>query len=168
MGKRKIKKHIKFQTRHALWSSGLHIYLLLTSGSSRWLIFERILSNNHEIYDRYEKEWENKRTKGILDFKRDMLCEVYGSIFSFFWLKGPPDVLYLKEYSQIIMTSMINRIRNGKSKIKKHFWFQTWHAKRSSGIHIYLLLNVGSSIWLVFESISSNNHDLYDKYDKEC
>ena len=33
-----------------------------------------------------------------------MLCEVEGSISSFFWLKGSPDVLYLKEYSRIIMT----------------------------------------------------------------
>ena len=116
MVKRMIKKHFKFQTWHAMWSSGLHIYLLLTSGSSRWLVFERIFSNNHEIHDRYEKKWKNERSKGIFNFKRDMLCEVQGSISSFFWLQGPPDVLYLKEYSQIIMTFIINMIRNGKKE----------------------------------------------------
>ena len=60
------------------------------------------------------KEWKNERSKGIFNFKRDMLCEVQGSISSFFWLQGPPDVLYLKEYSQIIITSMINMMRNGE------------------------------------------------------
>ena len=86
MVKSMIKKYFKFQTWHAMWSSGLHIYLLLTSGSSRWLVFERIFSNNHEIHDRYEKKWKNERSKGIFNFKRDMLCEVQGSISSFFWL----------------------------------------------------------------------------------
>ena len=127
MGKRKIKKHIKFQTRHAIWSSDLHIYLLLNSGSARWLIFERIFSNHHEIHDRYEKKWENERSKGILNFKRDMLCEFLGSISSFFWIQGPPDVLYLKEYFQIFMTFMINMIRKRKKEDKKYFKFQTWH-----------------------------------------
>ena len=168
MGKRKIKEHIKFQPWHAMWSSGLNIYLLLTLGSSRWLIFERIISNNHKIHDRYEKEWENERSKGILNFKCDMLCEVQGFISSFFCLQGPPDVLYFKEYSQIIMTFMINMLRKRKKEDEKYFKFQTWHDMRSSGLHIYLFLNAGSSRWLVFESISSNNHDLYDKYDKEC
>ena len=83
-GKKKIKKHIKFQTWHAIWSSGIHIYPQLTSGSSGWLIFERIFSNNHEIHDRYKKEWKNERSRGILNFKRDMLCEVQGSIFPSF------------------------------------------------------------------------------------
>ena len=164
MGKRKIKEHIKFQPWHAMWSSGLNIYLLLTLGSSRWLIFERTMSNNRKILDRYEKEWENERSKGILNFKCDMLCEVQGFISSFFCLQGPPDVLYFKEYSQILMTFMINII---KRMTIKHFEFQTWHAMLSSGFHINLLLNLGSSIWLVFESIRSNNQDLYDKYDTE-
>ena len=48
-----------------------------------------------------------------MNFKRDMLCEVQGSIFSFLQRQGPPDILYLKEYSQIIITSMINMMRNG-------------------------------------------------------
>ena len=137
----------------------------LTSGSFKWLIFERIFSNHHEIHDRYEKKWENERSKGILNFKCDMLCEFLGSISSFFWIQGPPDVLYLKEYFQIFMTFMINMIRKRKKEDKKYFKFQTWHDMWSSGLHIYILLNAGSSIWLVFESVSSNNHELYYEYD---
>ena len=30
------------------------------------------------------KEWKNERSKGILNFKSDMICEVQGSISSFF------------------------------------------------------------------------------------
>ena len=93
----------------------------LTSGSFKWLIFERIFSNHHEIHDRYEKNWENERSKGILNFKRDMLCEFLVSISSFFWIQGPQDDLYLREYSQIIMKFMIDMRRNGKMKGQKAF-----------------------------------------------
>ena len=50
-----------------------------------------------------------------------MLCEVQGSISTFFWLQGPRDDLYLKEYSQIIMKFMIDMRRNGKMKGQKAF-----------------------------------------------
>ena len=114
MGNRMIDMDFEFQTWHAMWNSRLHIFLLLTSGSSIWLLFERIFSNNHEIHDRYEKKWKNERSKGIFNFKRDMLCEVQGSISSFFWLQGPPDDLYSTEYYQIIIIIMMNVIRNGE------------------------------------------------------
>ena len=95
-----------------------------------------------------------------------MPCEVQGSIYTFFWLQGPPYDFYLKEYSQIIMKFMISMRRNGK-KVKRHFQFQTWHAMWSSGLHIFLLLTSGSSRCLVIERIFSNHHDLHYKYDKE-
>ena len=73
---RRIKKHIKFQMWHIIWSSGQHIYLLLTFGSSIWLIFERIFSNHPYLHNRYDKEWEKGRSKSILNFKHDMLFKV--------------------------------------------------------------------------------------------
>ena len=49
-----------------------------------------------------------------MNFKREKLYEVQGSISSFFLLKGPPDDLYLTEYYQIIITIMMNVINNGE------------------------------------------------------
>ena len=51
MGKRMIDKDFEFQTWHAMWSSRLHIFLLLTSGSSRCFVFDRILWNHHYHHD---------------------------------------------------------------------------------------------------------------------
>ena len=48
-----------------------------------------------------------------MNFKRETLCEVQYSISSFFWLQGPPDVLFLTEYYQIIIIMMMNLISNG-------------------------------------------------------
>ena len=62
-----------------------------------------------------------RKIKSILNFKPDMLYEVQSSTSSFFGLQCPPDVLYLKEYSQIIRTFMINMIRNGKNEDQKEF-----------------------------------------------
>ena len=47
MGNRMIDKDFEFQTWHVMWSSRLHIFLLLTSRSSRYLLFERIFSIHH-------------------------------------------------------------------------------------------------------------------------
>ena len=58
----------------------------------------------------------------ILNFEHDTLCEVQGSISSIFWLQGPPDVLYLTEYYEIIIIIMINVIRNGIYDNRKGFW----------------------------------------------
>ena len=96
---RMIKKDFKFQTWHAMWSWGLYIFLLLTSGSSRWLVFERIFLIHHNLHDGDGKEWEIGWSKSILNFKRDTLYKVQTFISSFFWLQGPPYDLYLKEYS---------------------------------------------------------------------
>ena len=85
-GKKEDKKHFKFQTWHAIWSSELHIFLFWTSVSSRCLVFERIFSNHKDLHDKYDKEWEKWRSKRILNFKHDMLCKVQGSISTFFWL----------------------------------------------------------------------------------
>ena len=53
MGNRMIDKDFVFQTSHAMWSSRPHIFLLLTSGSSRCLVFERLFSNHHYLNDQY-------------------------------------------------------------------------------------------------------------------
>ena len=50
----------------------------------------------------------------ILNIKRDTLCQIQSSTSSFFCLQGPPDVLYLTEYNQIIIIIMMNVIRNGE------------------------------------------------------
>ena len=92
-----------------------------------------------------------------------MLCEVQVLHIYLLWLQGPPDDLYLKEYSQILMTFMINMIRNRKKEDQKHFKFQTWHAMWSSGLQFYLILTAGSSRWLAFERIFSNKQDRYYK-----
>ena len=96
-----------------------------------------------------------------------MLCEVQVLNIYLLWLQGPPDDLYLKEYSQILMTFMINMIRNRKKEDQKHFKFQTWHAMWSSGLQFYLILTAGSSRWLAFERIFLNNHDFHDRCEKE-
>ena len=57
-----------------------------------------------------------------MNFKHDTLCEVQGSISSFFWLQDPPDVLYLTEYYEIIIIIMMNVIRNGIHDKRKGFW----------------------------------------------
>ena len=51
MGNRMIDKDFEFQMWHAMWSSRLHMFLLSSSGSSRCLVFERILSNNDNHHD---------------------------------------------------------------------------------------------------------------------
>ena len=53
MGNRMIDKDFEFQTWHTIWSSRLHIFLLLTSESSRCLVFEILFSNNHYLNDWY-------------------------------------------------------------------------------------------------------------------
>ena len=57
-----------------------------------------------------------------MNFKHDTLCEVQGSISSIFWLQGPPDVLYLTEYYEIIIIIMINVFRNEIYDNRKGFW----------------------------------------------
>ena len=47
MGNSMIDKDFEFFTWHAMWSTRLHTFLLLTSGSSRCLVFQRIFSNYH-------------------------------------------------------------------------------------------------------------------------
>ena len=51
MGNRMIDMDFEFHMWHAMWSSRLHMFLLSTSGSSRCLVFERILSNYHNHHD---------------------------------------------------------------------------------------------------------------------
>ena len=98
MGNRMIDKDFEFQTWHAMWSSRLHNFLLLTSGSSRCLVSEIIFTNHHYINDQYDKKWKIWWYIRNLNFKCDTLCKVQDSTSSFFWLQGPPDVLYLREY----------------------------------------------------------------------
>ena len=117
-----IDKDFLFQTWHAMWSWRLHIFLLLTSGFSRCILFERILSNHHYLHDHYDLKWEIGWNIRILNFKHETLCEIKGSISSFFWLQGPPDVLYLTEYYKIIINIMINVFRNGIYDNRKGFW----------------------------------------------
>ena len=93
MGNRMIDKDFEFQTWHAMWSSRLHISLLLTLGSSKCLVFERIFSNHYYHNDQYDKKWGIGWLIRILNFKRDTLCAVQDSKSSIFWLLGPPDVL---------------------------------------------------------------------------
>ena len=57
IGNRMIDKDYEFQTWHAMWSSRLNIFLLLTSGSSRCLVFERIFTNHHYLNDQYDEKW---------------------------------------------------------------------------------------------------------------
>ena len=58
----------------------------------------------------------------ILNFKRDLLYKFQGSKSSFFWLQSPPDVLYWKELHQIIISFMMNMIRNGEEDFREGFW----------------------------------------------
>ena len=51
---RMIEKDFEFQTWHAIKISGLQIFLLLTSGLSRCLVFERIFSNHYDLHDEYD------------------------------------------------------------------------------------------------------------------
>ena len=57
-----------------------------------------------------------------------MLCEVQGSISYFFWLQGPPDVLYLKEYYQTRLQSEVlslDRYWFWISSVRRYFKFKT-------------------------------------------
>ena len=97
IGNRMIGKDFEFQTWHAMWSSRLNSFLLLTSRSSICLVFERITSNYYELHDEYDLKRGRGWKRRILNFKRDMLYKFQESKSSFFWLQGPLDVLYLKE-----------------------------------------------------------------------
>ena len=57
-----------------------------------------------------------------MNFKCEMLYKFQGSKSFFFWLQGPPDVLYLKELHQIIISFMMNMIRNGEEDFREGFW----------------------------------------------
>ena len=61
----------------------------------------------------------NRKIKKHFKFKIDMLYDVQGSIYTFFWLQSPPE--YLKEYSSLIMKFMIDMRRNGKKEDKKAY-----------------------------------------------
>ena len=81
-------------------------------GPPRCLVFKRILSNHQYLHDHYDKNWRIWWCIRNFNFKCDTLCKVQDSTSSFFWLLGPPDVLYLKEYYQSIIIIMMNVIRN--------------------------------------------------------
>ena len=85
MGNRMIDKDFEFQTWHAMWSSRLNIFLLLTSGSSRCLVFERIFTNHHYLNDQYDEKWGIGWYIWILNFKHDRLCKIQVSTSFFFW-----------------------------------------------------------------------------------
>ena len=108
MEKWKVKRHFQFQTWHAMWSSGLHIFLLLTSGSSRCLVIERIFSNHHDLHYKYDKEWKKRKIKMHLKFQT----------WHAMWSSGSS---YLPS-----LTS-----RNGKMKGQKAFLISnvTWYMK---------------------------------------
>jgi len=73
------------------------------------------------ILEEYDLEWDIGRSKSISNFKSDVLCEVQGSISTFFLLQGPPYDWHLKEKIQIILNFKINMIRNGKKDDQKAF-----------------------------------------------
>ena len=132
MGNSMIDKDFEFQTWHAIWSLRLHIFLLSTSWSSRCLVFERILWNYHNHHDECDQKLGIRWYIWIIYFKRDMLCEVQGSISSFFWLQCPPDVLYLKNIHKSSLPQWLIWWEMGNRMIDMDFEFQTWHAMWNS------------------------------------
>ena len=57
MGNMMIDKDFEYQKWHSMWSLRLYIFLLLTSQSSRNIVFESIFLNHNYFNDQYDSKW---------------------------------------------------------------------------------------------------------------
>ena len=140
-------------------------FFLLTSGSSRCLVFERIFSNTHYLHNRYNQKCGIGWWIRILNFKHDMLCEIQGSTSSFFFFRVLQMFCIWQNIIKLSLLSWLMLLEMGNRMIDKDFLFQMWHAMWSSRLHIFLLLTSRSFRCHVFERIFSNHHYPNDKYD---
>ena len=93
-----------------------------------------------------------------MNFKHDTLCEVQGSISSFFDFRVLKMSCIWKNIIKLSLSSWWMWLEMGNRMIDKDFEFQTWHAMWSSRLHIFHISTSGSSRCVVFENIFTNHH----------
>ena len=142
MEKRKIKMYLKFQTWHAMWSSGSSYLPSLTSRNGKMKGQKAFSISNVTCYVKFRAPYLPS-----FDFRVLQMSCIWKNIHK----------SSLPQWS--IWWEMGNRM------IDMDFEFQTWHAMWNSRLHIFLLLTSGSSRWFVFDRLLSYYHHHHDACD---